>query len=82
MKKLLSLLLCAVLLVSMAACNREPEPTEPTEPPTRPVIEVELGTVPQELKYKGVQLQYWSLLRESDPEGNNGLFFRSVDYYY
>ena len=68
MKKLLSLLLCAVLLVSMAACSREPEPTEPTEPPTRPVIEVELGTVLQELKYEGVQLQYWSLLRESDPE--------------
>jgi hypothetical protein len=62
------LLLCAALLLSAAACSRKAEPTEPTEPPSRPVVEVELGTVPQELKYEDVQLQYWSLLSESDPE--------------
>ena len=68
MKKLLCLLLCGMLLMTAAACNREATPTEPTEPPTQPIVEVELGTMPQELKYEGVQLQYWSLLSESDPE--------------
>ena len=68
MKKLLCLLLCGMLLMTAAACNREATPTEPTEPPTQPIVEVELGTMPRELKYEGVQLQYWSLLSESDPE--------------
>jgi len=68
MKKLLCLLLCAVLLLSTAACSREAGPTEPTEPPTRPVVEVELGTAPRLLKYEGVELQFVTMLWELDPE--------------
>lgn len=71
MKKLTCLLLCAVLLLSAAACAHEEPPTEPTEPteePTRPVVEVPMETEAAQRKYEGVQLQYWSLLGETDPE--------------
>ena len=45
MKKIVSLLLWAALLIMAAGCSREPaptEPTEPTEPPTQPIVEVEM----------------------------------------
>lgn len=65
MKKLLSLLLCLLLL---CGCAREPKPTEPTEEPTQGVVEVNMATEPPVLKYEGVQLQYLSLLNENAPE--------------
>lgn len=65
MKKLACLLLCVLLL---CGCTQEPPPTEPTEEPTRPVVEITLETEAAQRKYEGVQLQYWSLLSETDPE--------------
>lgn len=67
MKKLICLLLCAVLL---CGCSREQVPTtpsEPTEAPTRPVIEVPMEEEVQR-KYEDVRLTYWSLLAETDEE--------------
>ena len=65
MKKLACLLLCILLLWG---CARTPEPTEPTEEPTRPMVEVPMEAEAEERKYEGVQLQYWSLLSETDAE--------------
>lgn len=65
MKKMLSLLLCILLL---CGCAREPAPTEPTEEPTQGVVEISMATEPPVLKYEGVELQYLSLLEENDPE--------------
>jgi len=70
MRKFVSLLLCAALLWSLSGCNQESIPeTEPTEAPTQPVVEVEMDLQPAALKYEGVQLQFWSLLGEEEPEG-------------
>ena len=37
MKKFISLLLCAALILTLAACGAEPEPTQP---PTQPIQDV------------------------------------------
>ena len=75
MKRLISLALCMVMLLTLAGCSlplptteTEP-PTEPTEPPTQPVVEVPMDEK-QTLAYEGVQLQYWSLLDREDPEAD------------
>lgn len=68
MKKLICLLLCALLL---CGCTQEQIPTvpsEPTEAPTRPVVEVPMEEGDRKLKYEGVQLTYWSLLAETDAQ--------------
>lgn len=72
MKQLISLMLCIVLLISLTGCRTAvPQQTapaaQPTQPPTQPVEEVPLETE-QAKKYENVQLQYWSLLTEEDPE--------------
>ena len=78
MKKLLCLLLA--LLLVLCGCGKEEPATEPepTEPPTRPVVEVELETQAA-MKYEGVQLQYWSLLAEDAPEAQ--VLRQAVAYY-
>lgn len=68
MKKLISLVLCLLML---CGCAREPvhaEPEQPTEVPTQPVVEVPMETETVEKLYEGVRLQYWSLLSQTDPE--------------
>ena len=68
MKKLICLMLGLLLL---CGCTREQAPTvpsEPTEAPTRPVVETPMETEGQILEYEGVQLTYWSLLAQTDPE--------------
>lgn len=68
MKKLVCLLLCAALLLTAAGCSiKEPSP-ESTEAPTQGVVEVYMADRETQLKYEDVQLQYWSLLSETDAE--------------
>lgn len=74
MKRLISQVLCAVLLLSLAGCAQvmpapqtEP-PTEPTEPPTQPVVEVTMEDEKAERLYEDVELEYWTMLSEQDPE--------------
>ena len=68
MKKLICLLLCALMLCGCAQTQETVTPTEPTEAPTRPVVEAPMEIEESRLKYEGAQLTYWSLLAESDPE--------------
>ena len=74
MKRLISLALCAVLLLSLAGCAQvmpSPQtkpPTEPTEPPTQPVVEVPMEDEKAERLYEDVELEYWTMLSEQDPE--------------
>ena len=73
MKKFVSLLLWAALLLTAAGCSRGPAPTEPTEPteaPTQPVVEVEMDLSEAPLKFEGVQLQFASMLEEGAPEAD------------
>lgn len=82
MKKLFCLLLCGALLLTAAGCGRkepEAEPTEPTEAPTRPVVEVPLETEGAQLKYEGVGLQFWSMLDEADAEA--AVIRQASDYF-
>ena len=80
MRKWICLLLCAVLLLS--GCGRQEPPTEPPEPteaPTRPVVEVPLETEAATLKYEGTVLQYWTMLSETDPEAD--VIAQAVSYF-
>lgn len=70
MKNILSLLLCAALILTvLSGCGEEPEPTEtqPTAAPTQGVEEVELEIPADQRPYVGVELQFLSLLSEEDP---------------
>lgn len=67
MKKYISALLCAVLILTAAGCSREEQ--QQTLPPTEPpVVEVPFETQNTEPKYQDVQLEYWSMLAETAPE--------------
>ena len=82
MKRIVSLLLCAVLLLS--GCGRETpvpatEPAPPTEAPTRPVVETELELESQPLKYAGLEIQYWSMLENGAPETQ--VLQQAADYF-
>lgn len=68
MKKLICLLACVLLL---CGCGREPTPTVPTEPteaPTRPVVEVPMDDAVAQRKYEDVHLTYRSQLAQTDDE--------------
>jgi hypothetical protein len=58
MKKLISLLLCVLLLCGCAVEQEATTPTEPTEEPTRPQVEVPMEPEESRLKYEGVRLTY------------------------
>ena len=82
MKRLISLVLCAALLWSLAGCRQEPLPTEsgePTKEPTQAVVEEMLDPGSADLKYEGVQLQFWSVLRENDPEAK--VYLQAAAYF-
>ena len=64
MRKFISLLLVAALIVTLSACGGA---AEPTEAPTQPVVQVELETQPDLRPYLGVELSMLSMLSETDP---------------
>lgn len=64
MRKFISLLLMAALILTLSACGG---PAEPTQPPTQPVVQVELETQPDLRPYLGVELSMLSMLSETDP---------------
>lgn len=64
MRKFISLLLTAALILTLSACGG---PAEPTEAPTQPVVQVELETRPDLRPYLGVELSMLSMLSETDP---------------
>ena len=61
MKKFISLLLCAALILTLAACGAEPEPTQP---PTQPIQDVELEMDRDLRPYLGVELTMVSMASE------------------
>lgn len=65
MKKFISLLLCAALILTLAACGAEPEPTQP---PTQPIQDVELEMDRDLRPYLGVELTMVSMASEDSPE--------------
>lgn len=68
MKKLLSLLLAAALICTIAACAQEPE-AEPTAPPTTAAAtELVLEYTPEAKQYDGVELTFLSGWTEEMPE--------------
>ncbi len=70
MRKHISLLLCAALILSVfTGCNREKseETMEPTQEPTAAVEEVELTLPADERPYVGVELEFLTLLELGDP---------------
>ena len=82
MKRTVRALLCAVLCILLTGCTQEPEPTEteaPTEPPTQPVVEVELDLSEEPLRYEGVQLRFASMLDGEGPEA--GVLSQAADYF-
>lgn len=86
MKRLISLVLCAVLLWSLSGCRQEPLPTEskdptqlPTPAPTQGVVEEMLDPGSVALEYDGVQLQFWSMLQENDPEAK--VYLQAAEYF-
>ena len=64
MRKFISLLLIAALILTLSACGGI---AEPTEAPTQPVVQVELETQPDLRPYLGVELSMLSMLSETDP---------------
>ena len=69
MKKIIALLLALVMVMSLAACGAsEPAATEApkTETPAAPAA-TEAPVEPK--KYEGVELTYWSMWNEAEPQG-------------
>lgn len=81
MKKLVSLLLCAALILTiLPGCDREEEIPEETAAPTAPVVEVELETQANTRKYTGVELQFLSMLEEDAPGAD--VLMQAAEVFY
>lgn len=73
MKKYISLLLCAALILAgLTGCNpgKAPATSEPTQEPTLAIEEVELILPADERPYVGVKLEFLTLLEENDPRAD------------
>ena len=72
MKKLAGWLCAALIIISLAGCNREeiPETQPPTPPPTEAVQRVELELPEDGRPYVGTELVFASHLGESDPRAD------------
>ena len=67
MKKIIALLLALVMVMSLAACGAtEPAPTD--APKTDVPVTTE-GNTAEPKKYEGVELTYWSMWNEAEPQG-------------
>ena len=70
MKRFTGLLLVAALLLTFAGCGVSAPETEPAEEPTLPMLEVHMELETAAPKHQGIQLQFWSMLEENDPEAD------------
>ena len=66
MKKLLSLILCGALLLTLGACGAEETPETTVPEPVE--VEVPYEAEPEVKKYEGVQLRMLSMLWDTDPQ--------------
>lgn len=79
MKKVLSLLMCLVLLFSFAACNKKAETKTITEATTVPAVTTEAGAI-ESTEKEPVTLNIWSQF--ADPKSTDGnfiAFYKALD---
>ena len=68
MKKIIALLLALVMVLSLAACGASEAPAAPEAPKAETPAAPEAPAA-EPKKYEGVELTYWSMWNEAEPQG-------------
>ena len=71
MKKIIALLLALVMVMSLAACGAKEEApaTEAPKAEAPAATEAPAAEAPAAKKYEGVELTYWAMWNEAEPQG-------------